>query len=788
MSSDETRPEDQRIDMGALLGAIVSRWLRVLILTIGALGVTYGILQFVPKLYESTAALLVEQRENAATIGTTAQSSTPSIPVEAMMSSQIELIRSRDTLMSVIDSENLRSEAEFTGTGFSPLTLIMQLIGRGPEPRSIDETVLANLNDRLSVVRERDSAVISINVRSQDPELAARVANAIAAAHVKRRTDLSLSDTAEASQWLEQEIARLRVKVAEAEDAVANYRTDKDLYTGTDNTSILDQQLTAIATQITEAQQRKNAAQSRANLIRELLAAGQPLEGVQAVRDSVVIQELSQTKASLQGELAQSSSTLLNNHPTIKALRAQIAAIEDQIEGEARRVADSLEAEATIEGNLEQSLRDDLTRAKLSVSTATKDTVTLEGLQRDAKAQRDLLESYLSRYSDASSRTNAGSALPDVRQITVAAPSVVPASPKTSLILGAVAFVALALQIGGILFGELMSGRALTDRAAYRPVHRAVEDDEQGDAEPAAIGDLFDEPQSEPATDEPFVAEHDDDDHEPVPEPFDEEIIVPEARTLAGSLESDMIAAQDDAAADNPFGPQAPRYVATPAAPAEPAPPPSAIAAVAAAVAPPAPQRPRRRAPAEVDPAIGENALELSNLSADIAIGRVRVVMLAALNDNRDCDLVSDTLIRDALRRGLSVVRIDAGSGRMSQEHGITDLSAEVVSFGDVVHRVREGLAEVPWGHLATIERRSMRPTTLIEALTDIYEVVIATTGRIGMSSALPIFAGVPSRLVLVSSTHPDRATVERAVEDAANLGFEVGQIVHPMHAETEVA
>jgi hypothetical protein len=180
------------------------------------------------------------------------------------------------------------------------------------------------------------------------------------------------------------------------------------------------------------------------------------------------------------------------------------------------------------------------------------------------------------------------------------------------------------------------------------------------------------------------------------------------------------------------------------------------------------------------DHAVGENALELSNLSADIAIGRVRVVMLAALTSNQDCELVAETLIGDALHRGLSVVHIDAGSGRTTAELGVSDLSADRASFGDVVHRVREGLAEVPWGQELALERRSTRPLTLVEALTDIYEVVIVTTGRIGMASALPVFSGIPCRLVLVGAPHPDRPTVEAALEDAANLGYEVGQIVHP--------
>ena len=263
------------MDMGALLGAVWSRWLRIVIVTVLLLAATFAVLLFVPKLYESSAGLLVEQRTNALTRVPNEQPAQPSIPVEAMMSSQIELIKSRDTLLSVIDSENLRSVPEFSGAATSPIGLVVQLLGRKPEAASLDETVVQNLNERLTVVRERDSAIISILVRTTDPELSARIANAIANAHVRRRAGLSLSDTAEASQWLQQEIERLRIKVRETETAVANYRVDNDLFSGANNTSLLDQQLTNISTQITAAQERKNAAQSRADLIRGLLDAGQ---------------------------------------------------------------------------------------------------------------------------------------------------------------------------------------------------------------------------------------------------------------------------------------------------------------------------------------------------------------------------------------------------------------------------------------------------------------------------------------------------------------------------------
>jgi len=377
--------EDMRVDLRVLLGALWSRWLRVVLVTLLLLGATFAVMLFVPKVYESTASILVEERSNAFTRAAGEQPPSSAASTDALLLSQIELIKSRDTLLSVVNALNLREVREFNGASSSPLAMLMQLLGARSDPRGGDERVLENLDDRLTVGREGNSSVISIHVRSTNPILAADIANAIADAHVTRRAGLSLSDTAEASGWLETEISKLRTRVQGAESAVANYRADNDLFlSGTGTSSILDQQLSNIATQITSAQERKNAAESRANLIRGLIRNGQPIDGVADVRDSLFIQNLVQSKAALQGELAQRSSTLLANHPTIKALRAQITAIDQEIAAEGRKVADALDSQARVELALEQTLNQDLARLKTSVSQATRDSVELASLEREA--------------------------------------------------------------------------------------------------------------------------------------------------------------------------------------------------------------------------------------------------------------------------------------------------------------------------------------------------------------------------------------------------------------------
>ena len=119
---------------------------------------------------------------------------------------------------------------------------------------------------------------------------------------------------------------------------------------------------------------------------------------------------------------------------------------------------------------------------------------------------------------------------------------------------------------------------------------------------------------------------------------------------------------------------------------------------------------------------------------------------------------------------------------------GISDLCAEEAGFGDVVHKVREGLAEVPWGHLTVLDRRSMRGATLVEALADIYEVVIVTAGKLGMMSNLPLFAGLPGRLMLVRRDPIRDAGAEDLIADATQFGFGVTQSIMLPEAQSEVA
>jgi succinoglycan biosynthesis transport protein ExoP len=74
---------------------------------------------------------------------------------------------------------------------------------------------------------------------------------------------------------------------------------------------------------------------------------------------------------------------------------------------------------------------------------------------------------------------------------------------------------------------------------------------------------------------------------------------------------------------------------------------------------------------------------------------------------------------------------------------------------------------------MPVLDRRSIKPLTLVEALADIYEVVIVSTGRVGINSTLPLFGGAHARLVMARQAGTPDVLAESVAADAATLGFE---------------
>jgi Mrp family chromosome partitioning ATPase/capsule polysaccharide export protein KpsE/RkpR len=299
--------------------------------------------------------------------------------------------------------------------------------------------------------------VIQVDFQARDPELAARVANAIVDTYLAMSQAAKQEQTRSASLWLSAEIDKLRPRVAEAEAAVENFRARANLFVGTNNANLAQQQLSELTSQISAARASKAEMDAKSRLVRDLLKSGKPVDSAEVV-NSDLLKRLVEQRVTLRAQLAEQSSTLLELHPRIQELRAQINALDQQIRGELERLVNSFENDARIAGARIETLNASLDRLKNQISGSSDQDVQLRALEREAKTQRDLLESYLAKYREASARDSLEAAPAEARVISRATVNNVPVFPrKLPIVLIATlgtAFTTVAFVITGSLLND----------------------------------------------------------------------------------------------------------------------------------------------------------------------------------------------------------------------------------------------------------------------------------------------------------------------------------------------
>ena len=447
------------LDLRIIWQALVNKRKWVLVPTAVVFVLSMVAVNMITPRYKSEARILIDGRENIFLRPNGERNEASGALDDAAVTSQVQLLLSRALALDVIKKNHLDKLPEFDPVlnGISPLKSLLMLIGIGRDPlrATPEERVLNAYYARLTAYAVDKSRVMVVEFQSNDPKLAAKVANSIADGYLVMQQAGRQEQAKAAGQWLSVEIDGLRKKVAEAEDRVEAFRSKSNLFIGTNNTTLSNQQLGELNTQLNNARAQKADAEARARAIRDMLNSGRPIEASE-VLNSDLVRRLSEQRVTLRAQLAEQSSTLLDRHPRIKELKAQIADLDRQIREEAGKLSRAFGNDARIAGVRMDSLNTSLDQLKAHATSSNGEEVQLRALEREAKAQRDLLEAYLAKYREATTRETIDTAPADGRIISRAIVSNTPAYPKKLPIVLIATLMTMMLTSGYIATAELL--------------------------------------------------------------------------------------------------------------------------------------------------------------------------------------------------------------------------------------------------------------------------------------------------------------------------------------------
>ena len=376
--------------------------------------------------------------------------------------SPLEIVGSRLLAAKIAKHLKLATLPEFNSslaaTNLQSRTLRMLGIG-GPRPgQSEHDRVLEAYFQRLKVFHSKDKRAITIAFSSADPKLAAALANTLSEVYLQVQKTEAEKQTKEARDQLASKVQKLRKEVAAAEQAAAAFRATAGRIKGSRGNATLNaRQLSDLSTRLSRARERKSEADTHVKLGREMLRSGRA-DSAPDVLKSPMIQGLQQQRASLQRQISELSATLLPAHPHMRQLSDDLSRLNRQIRRAVGKVLTILEKEALVAGLHLESIQAGLNALKQRAATSGGAQIELADLEREAKSKREVLETYLQRFSDANAGRPLKSVHGDAEVYDRAVPSSHPSFPKTLPMTLVSMTVALLLGLGVVITRALLTG------------------------------------------------------------------------------------------------------------------------------------------------------------------------------------------------------------------------------------------------------------------------------------------------------------------------------------------
>ena len=421
-----------------------------------------ALLVYVRPQYTATTTLIIDSREEKVLSDAIVS---PFRASSIAIASEAAVIVAPNTLKRVVDKLALAKDPEFEVRAPGMLGIakaqLFSLFGIRPsEVNSGDGMsddiigIIEALRKSIEVVPSQYTNLLQVNVTSNDPRKAARIANAVADAYLDQQLEGRYSATRRATDWLKERLEEHKVKLRGSEERFERLKAEMDLLEK-EGATLEERQLVRLNEEL--VLQNARTADARAKYESVLSQADGRIfndKQLAEIAQSTLITHLRTQLAQVTRDEDSLNSRFGNGHPAVVKVRAEKQGLSREIDGEIRRIVAVLKNEFEVATSREASLRESLKAGALRASSQRPEYVRLRELQREAESDKALYEAMLQRMKQAAAQETWKTA--DFRVVAEAVPPLTLRKPKTEYLLLAGLGLGLGLGFGLTLLTELL--------------------------------------------------------------------------------------------------------------------------------------------------------------------------------------------------------------------------------------------------------------------------------------------------------------------------------------------
>ena len=314
----------------------------------------------------------------------------------------------------------------------------------------------------------KETRLIDITYTHTDPEVAARVVNAIAKTYVFNNLEKKGETNTTTAEFLEKRIAELQQKVRTDEEKLVNYAKNNQIISLEPNQNTVAERLAGLNKQLMEAENDRIEAQSKFEAANR---AGAAL--AMADLDVKQVNEAESKLADLRQKRAQLMVDATEEAPEVKEIDQQIAELDRQVKEMRTRKTNTLltNLETSYRQTLarEQELRKSFEKQRGETLTQNEAAINYRIIQQEIQTNKTLLENLLQR-----SKENDVIMASKPNNISVVDYAITPEGPigpnRTRTVFVAL-FLALGLGVGFALLLEYLDDTVHSTEEVERLLH-----------------------------------------------------------------------------------------------------------------------------------------------------------------------------------------------------------------------------------------------------------------------------------------------------------------------------
>ena len=314
----------------------------------------------------------------------------------------------------------------------------------------------------------KETRLIDITFTHTDPEVAARVVNAIAKTYVFNNLEKKGETNTTTAEFLEKRIAELQQKVRTDEEKLVNYAKNNQIISLEPNQNTVAERLAGLNKQLLEAENERIEAESKYNAARTGGAAN-----ALADLDAKQVNETESKLADLRQKRAQLMVDATEEAPEVKEVDQQIAELDRQAKDLRARKSSTIltNLETSYRQTLarEQELRKSFEKQRSETLTQNEAAINYRIIQQEIETNKTLLENLLQR-----SKENDVIMASKPNNISVVDYAITPEGPigpnRTRTVFVAL-FLALGLGVGFALLLEYLDDTVHSTEEVERLLH-----------------------------------------------------------------------------------------------------------------------------------------------------------------------------------------------------------------------------------------------------------------------------------------------------------------------------